>query len=567
MPGMGLNIGIPFQNGSGISGPLRDLSQWLSKFEPPATAFDRSGNELDAEYKDSPALLFDGVGDYAEFGGFDIADRVYTLQIQYTAGEQQFLNISLAGGVAGVVSATFNGLLGGSATLVVSANAGSSATGGIDWKWYDPLIVGQFYTFQFTIGADYLISQATLDGVPLVTTGAATSRTDGSNDECRLGMRGIGAYAYSGILVFFSVQGYTTISFSEASGWTLYDTSGNSNNGEITSTSGLTTMRAARQDVFFPNLLHGCSKVTNFLGDGTDTVASYAATDVVLGSSYEFTIKANCAADHTVSGTNYYISRYPRIEFLVTGGGVRYLQLYDETSALVSSPYDWEMGIDYEFGLIVNSGAWSLSVNGVEFASGVGYIPPTSGLLIGAQRFAWKGYVWEVELNGISLWKAANAYDTTWPDLVGSNNAILVNTEFLYFPVLDGGNDDVAGLGITNTRGITHNFGPQNIKQKNETLLDHEFWSADGINYDTKSIGDIKAHINFDNNVVFKWDSNCFISAALTWPIGYEWIPATYNWMVARLGTNCGAGTMTPLVDGEGEYVLAEGAYLILTRP
>ncbi len=412
-------------------------------------------------------------------------------------------------------------------------------------------------------------------GATVSNEGTAVLAVDAANDKLTVSSAG----TCWRIEIDDSGTAWGKLPCAEKSGSILYETI-NGRNASI-DVSGPSTIRTQTEDSDMPNLFRGCSRAINFIGDGTDTVASYAATNIVLGSSYEFTIKANCAADHTVIGKSYFISRYPRLEFLVTGGGIRYLRAYDETSVLVSSPYDWETDTDYEFGFIVNSGAWSLSVNGVEFASGVGYIPPTSGLLIGAQLFAWKGYVWEVELNGISLWKAANAYDTTWPDSVGSNNATLVNTEFLHLPALDDGSDDVAGLGLTNppaVPNVLHNNCEIDLRNADESALYHSaLWFTIGVQNEV-SFGDLTNWISGTNNTFV----NCYTLSNGTRVHGLnliyaedrEFIPTEYIRILNRYPNTCGSGGLqTPyLVESgglgpSGTWYTADGTHIYLVDP
>jgi len=140
---------------------------------------------------------------------------------------------------------------------------------------------------------------------------------------------------------------------------------------------------------------------------------------------------------------------------------------------------------------------------------------------------------------------ASKAYDngtnTILPDSTGMNNA---TGEFVlekYIPALDDGTDDVEGLGLTNPPGTVHNNCESKIKQDatNTEFLDNTFWSADGVNYDAKSWADFIAHANFDNNVVLKWDSNCWLSDALTWAQDYSWTPSAYQKVSGWVGTPC----------------------------
>jgi len=83
-----------------------------------------------------------------------------------------------------------------------------------------------------------------------------------------------------------------------------------------------------------------------------------------------------------------------------------------------------------------------------------------------AAGFMYEGDIaWlEMTSGGVTCrWDSRNAYGTTLPDSIGTNDATLVNTEFVYIPALLDGADDVAGLGITNPGGVVHNGGPYSI--------------------------------------------------------------------------------------------------------
>ena len=72
------------------------------------------------------------------------------------------------------------------------------------------------------------------------------------------------------------------------------------------------------------------------------------------------------------------------------------------------------------------------------------------------------GVIQDISLSSPFLsftFESKNAYGTTLPDSTGTNDATLVNTEFVYIPALLDGADDAEGLGITNPGGVVHNEG------------------------------------------------------------------------------------------------------------
>jgi hypothetical protein len=117
--------------------------------------------------------------------------------------------------------------------------------------------------------------------------------------------------------------------------------------------------------------------------------------------------------------------------------------------------------------------------------------------------------------------------------------------------------------------GRIHNYAESRVRQKDENteFLTNPFWSADGINYDAKSIEDILAHYNLDDNVAFKWDEDCFLTDALTWPSAYQWTLEAALFIIAWLGTSCGAGSLEVAYDADGTPIYDEDGSVLLEPP
>jgi hypothetical protein len=161
--------------------------------------------------------------------------------------------------------------------------------------------------------------------------------------------------------------------------------------------------------------------------------------------------------------------------------------------------------------------------------------------------------------NGYSLYEHATSDDLLVP-YGDDGNPLTITPPAGYTKTAD---NPPCGL------NLIHNRAESLLRQKaeNTEFLDNPFWSADGINYDGKSIEDILAHYNFDDNIVFKWDEDCFVSNAVTWPIDYQWTPRAYLQIVEWLGTVCGAGNLEPELTAEGDYTYNVEGGIVFQSP
>lgn len=198
----------------------------------------------------------------------------------------------------------------------------------------------------------------------------------------------------------------------------------------------------------------------------------------------------------------------------------------------------------------------------------------TVDYVLGATAGGGAYHLSHISVDGFFEYSGASSYGTTAPDLSGNgNDGVLTDADIVYYPALADGTDDVAGLGIRNKGGYIHNNGSFDIQQDSgdATLLENPFWSADSVNYDAKTFADLVAHPSFQDNVLIKWAVNegyCYVEEVLTWPSSYIWTPETYEAMSAYLGdADCGAGELTPLVDGNGGYILDGDGYIIFAMP
>ena len=82
------------------------------------------------------------------------------------------------------------------------------------------------------------------------------------------------------------------------------------------------------------------------------------------------------------------------------------------------------------------------------------------------------GYISAVTIDGVLTYQSKNAYGTTLPDSIGTNDATLVNTEFLYDPALLAGGTTAGGRPITNPGGLVHNWGPHKATNTDYGLID-----------------------------------------------------------------------------------------------
>lgn len=229
--------------------------QYLTSFLPPSTAVDATENALDADYVDSPALVFDRVGDYSVVDGsgslcnggtnditveglmyrptapseneyvvakYDTnSKRQWAVRFDITTANLSF--VTSADGGAGIIDST----------IVLSATG---------WVKFKAERVGTVVTWTIN------------DGTPTAGDGPVHADIYSSDASISIGSVlssgvGVGFYGESIAWAKASCGGAVVFeyAFTEKSGNKLYDVSGNGNDASITSTSGLATMWAGLQ--------------------------------------------------------------------------------------------------------------------------------------------------------------------------------------------------------------------------------------------------------------------------------------------------------------------------------
>lgn len=156
-------------------------------------------------------------------GFTDLANLDIEIEIEYTSGEGQFLNISQGGRF---LAATFNSARSGSTvdfavtTGDLPLNDPSEVTISRD---NDGLVTGQVYTIRILTDADEVVSAVYVDG-DLTTGTVGSSRIDaGADTSHRVGERPSGHFPYTGKIYSYKVKGLGNWRLNETSGTVVAD--------------------------------------------------------------------------------------------------------------------------------------------------------------------------------------------------------------------------------------------------------------------------------------------------------------------------------------------------------
>ena len=428
----------------------------------------------------------------------------------------------------------------------------------------------------FNVGVGYISHTATTSLMWLydcdIEGGATTDGYVGyANDKLYNNQKGLLiSNANGGTYLQTNLHGDNyTFSGGEGMGTHEPDTSGNGNDGTWTvGVGGVETLRSATQDVIAHNALNGFSKVLSFDLDGYfDTGITADATTITEVRFYTPNQSAIAGSQFLFGYRDDLTHRYACYITSIAVG------LYWDAFA--------QMNVGVSGWNTFRVGGGKAYLNGAEIADvgGTTLNASASTIWIGAiNNYADDGVRGNIEYakiwkGGVLVgeWHSKNAYNNgtniIMPDSTGTNNATGTNVLEKYIPALDDGTDDVEGLGLTNPPcdGVNriHNNAESKIQQTEDGLKDNPFWSANGTDYDAKSWADFIAHANFDNNVVLKWDSSCWLSDALTWAQDYSWTPSAYQLVLSWIGTPCWADALTPLTDVDDEYLIDANGELI----
>jgi len=535
--------------------------QWIRSFLTPSTAVDVTTNALDANYVDSPALVFDGVGDYVNGGYKAVGGQPIDITINFITDITRGIwgNGGFTSAVKGVTLAYSSGV------LKLYTSDGATA----DTAVFTGTSLVPDTTYTARVMWDGTASKATLilNGISYIADANSIPWAGESSNDTTIAAYNSGVTQNSKIrLIEFIDVGYAHYTFIEKSGPTVYDVSGNGNNGTITSTSGLNTMWAGTQDDYHYFAENGGSKVLRFDGNGKadPSVMTGSGIKVVVRAKFNSFLNSRKLFGHT-SGAFFSMG-------CKTDSPNQFYALSGSTSVnIVDFDTEW-----HTFTFDPENSTASVDDTSVTISSSVGIDVLVIGKQLAASRSSDIDIEWfKIYNSGILIREcySKNAYGTTLPDSYGTNDATLTSVDFLQFPALEDGSDDVAGLGITNKPcGDTriHNNGEFKIQQDEAALNTNPFWYSSG--FLKKSASDLYTHLNWDNNVIINGTDFCDIKDVATWPIDYEWTPTAYEKMIAWLtahGSTVGNLVPVEVTAGTGigpnlDWAFVDEIYIIL---
>jgi hypothetical protein len=266
-----------------------------------------------------------------------------------------------------------------------------------------------------------------------------------------------------------------------ASRWgnTIHDVSGNGNHGTLTTgAGGQDTFWGGTQTNLHWNLTKGASKVLNFNGasssaavNNSTNLFNFGTADFEINASL-FVVSPQLAAGGGVVGKfnatgnqrswRVDISENRALVFNAspTGEAADSLNLLSATNVFTANAWNTltVRRIGTNITGIVNGSTVISHNTATPYAIFNGSAPVTIGFRPSASFFTGGlQFVSVSNTTSVGRWDASRAYGTTLPDSAGTNNATLVNTQFIYVPALASGTNDAAGLGLTNPSSVVHN--------------------------------------------------------------------------------------------------------------
>ncbi len=393
---------------------------------------------------DSPALVFDGVGDYAQV-------LATTSSTEFSGSARIWLNTGHPATASLIESLGGSGYTSGYITMSGGKLViGAQTTTLLAFSTALPLDEWVEISWSITSTA----SSLTINGVTETGSGSSVNSTTGFN---------IGTYRnadsrfWKGKISEIAVNGLFRYVMTESSGDKLYDVSGNGNDATITANSTLPVMWAGLQSESHYFAENGGSKVLGF--NGTD---AYFNTGITTDGNTKIEIRARY---RSFTGSDKLFGNQQG-DFYAMGCRVSTVnKFYALAGGVALNITDFDLDW-HTFTFDPANETASVDGDSITISSSVGAGPLDVGRRYNLQYS-------DVEIEWVKVWQsgvlvrdyhAKNAYGTTLPDSTGTNDATLVNVDSLYLPALADGSDDVAGFGITNPRGLTHNNGPYSIQ-------------------------------------------------------------------------------------------------------
>lgn len=534
---------------------LRNAKQWITGANDGVqTLADQSTNVLDIDLKQSGALVFDNgetdviltdyrlplTGDFDASWNFITASDVTSNQHfigQYIGGNSGRLQLLITGGNIRLV---FGGTVGWDVAVSASTE----------------------YTIRFYRESG--VFKIDLNGSNVGSYSNATAIADidlviGSYQDA-------GGQQLGGTMWNFRVDSDIILPMNETAGSIVYDTSGNGNHCTISTTSGLATMRSARQDTTHANMLNGFSAGLSYNGTDAYSDTGYTATlntrIEVVGRFLDTTVNDYMGSYSAGSGTFY--------EFGMRAGGTWYFSWRNQTT-LNAGVADTELHT-----FVIDGGKFYVDdlVNElVDFSAGTGTLPPHS--LYIAERNDGVGVPivpCEFELRSYKIYESgvlvrefipANSSGSVLAEANG-NNGTSTNVEYgLKFPALEAGSNDVTGETIANppiADGVVHNGAETLLEQQagQEASLGHSglYYEADGTTEKQVSFADLKAWVSGTDETFLGMAQNangtCVATASLIYATDFYYSPSELALLQSKYPNTCGAGEVVQLYDVNG---------------
>ncbi len=324
-------------------------------------------------------------------------------------------------------------------------------------------------------GADYLQFDDIPAGAGIASHGGTASLTlDAGTDR-------ITASAVEGTcwdLVITNASGvWANLPLQEGSGADGYDTSGNTNNALLVAGgSSIETMRSGTQSESHYFAESGGSRVLSFNGATSKGVASTAFVNNISKWAVELTSVNGFELNSTPivgrnGGSRPTIWKGVSAQILWRTSTADYELIPTKLSGALMFYSDGTSIFLYQGGSLVDSvntgGDTTATLDSLLSYNGAAIVSEANVSALSAWDLTAMGTITYANIKAQTpdhSYSAKSSTGTaTFVDDVGSADITLTDVEDLYLPALADGSDDVAGLGITNPKGLTHNNGPQSI--------------------------------------------------------------------------------------------------------
>ena len=537
---MYVNYGWIRGAGGGIMSLLYSALQWLHQGTAPATVDDKTANELDDDYVDSNCATFDGTAYLAvselvgtetvTSSGGTSTPSISAGRIDFTAGTCWNLVLSNgsvypmgegSGGTCYDVENEYHGTLTSYTDALVWADVQSS--------YHHNTFNGHSKTIDLATSLSNVVLPST---VPLVGDFTTTWVINPEGSTAANPLLFGDTNGASGVTIRIGAANEYTVKLA----FTLYT---NNTSSEELFDGNFHTLIVARSGSTFTFTVDGVLKDSITATTATINVdhafsRNAAAVDSLNGKLSSFTLGGVTYATRDAFGTSLVgddesvatiaggtALYYPALasgtndvkNLGLTNPGITGNQIHNNSETLVQQS-------DYNLiGILASGGCECLMT----------YDTPQGGKpswASGDGALLWDTLYWKYEdyITGES-WHWSTSYTGTFPP-VGA----------------------ASGAGDLGSAPVTLSY--------NEFWVDDAEWTA-------KSFADLRANLNFEDNVIVCSTASSII-AAWTWAQDYLWTPENYEKMINYLANRgCTGTSLEPLLDDSDDYILDDDGYII----